>query len=59
MATMRFGPWAERISAWAKQGLDVYCYFDNDENGYAPAMPFASRSCLPRSASSSVPGINL
>jgi uncharacterized protein YecE (DUF72 family) len=33
MATMRFGPWAERISAWAKQGLDVYCYFDNGEKG--------------------------
>lgn len=27
--------WAERISDWSKGGLDVYCYFDNDEAGYA------------------------
>jgi uncharacterized protein YecE (DUF72 family) len=28
--------WAERIGGWAKKGLDVYCYFDNDQAGYAP-----------------------
>ena len=28
--------WAKRIAAWAKQGLDVYCYFDNDDRGFAP-----------------------
>ena len=28
--------WAKRIRAWAKAGLHVYCYFDNDEGGYAP-----------------------
>jgi uncharacterized protein YecE (DUF72 family) len=28
--------WAKRIRAWAKAGLDVYCYFDNDDSGYAP-----------------------
>ena len=28
--------WAERIRGWAKQGLDVYCYFDNDERAFAP-----------------------
>jgi uncharacterized protein YecE (DUF72 family) len=27
--------WAKRIRAWSKKGLDVYCYFDNDEKGYA------------------------
>lgn len=27
--------WAERITAWTRQGLDVYCYFDNDERAYA------------------------
>ncbi len=27
--------WAGAISAWAKVGKDVYCYFDNDQNGYA------------------------
>jgi uncharacterized protein YecE (DUF72 family) len=28
--------WAERISRWRARGLDVYCYFDNDEKAYAP-----------------------
>lgn len=27
--------WAGALSAWAKQGREIYCYFDNDENGYA------------------------
>jgi uncharacterized protein YecE (DUF72 family) len=28
-------PWAAQFSAWARQGRDVYCYFDNDQAGYA------------------------
>ncbi len=27
--------WADRIRAWTERGLDVYCYFDNDDAGYA------------------------
>jgi uncharacterized protein YecE (DUF72 family) len=27
--------WAGAISQWQKQGKDVYCYFDNDQAGYA------------------------
>jgi uncharacterized protein YecE (DUF72 family) len=27
--------WASDISAWAAQGKAVFCYFDNDEAGYA------------------------
>ncbi len=27
--------WARRISDWNGEGLDVYCYFDNDQNAYA------------------------
>jgi uncharacterized protein YecE (DUF72 family) len=27
--------WAGAISTWAKQGLRVYCYLDNDEAGHA------------------------
>jgi uncharacterized protein YecE (DUF72 family) len=27
--------WAKRMLAWQASGLDVYCYFDNDEAGYA------------------------
>lgn len=28
--------WARRIGGWRDSGLDIYCYFDNDEAGYAP-----------------------
>jgi uncharacterized protein YecE (DUF72 family) len=31
----RLARWAGTFSAWLKEGLDVYCYFDNDEVGYA------------------------
>ena len=31
----RLAGWAGTFSAWLKEGLDVYCYFDNDEAGYA------------------------
>ena len=27
---------AGAINTWLEQGKDVYCYFDNDQNGYAP-----------------------
>jgi uncharacterized protein YecE (DUF72 family) len=27
--------WKERIEGWEAEGRDVYCYFDNDERGYA------------------------
>jgi uncharacterized protein YecE (DUF72 family) len=27
--------WSDAFSAWQQQGLSVYCYFDNDEAGYA------------------------
>jgi uncharacterized protein YecE (DUF72 family) len=27
--------WAGAFSTWRRQGKDVYCYFDNDEAGYA------------------------
>ncbi|HMA66673.1 MAG TPA: DUF72 domain-containing protein [Desulfosalsimonadaceae bacterium] len=27
--------WAKRIRSWLAQGIEVFCYFDNDENGYA------------------------
>ena len=28
--------WAKDIKKWHKEGRSVYCYFDNDESGYAP-----------------------
>ena len=27
--------WAGEFSVWAKEGKEIYCYFDNDEAGYA------------------------
>lgn len=27
--------WAGAFSTWSRQGLDVYCYFDNDQAAYA------------------------
>ncbi len=27
--------WANKCTAWSRSGHDVYCYFDNDEKGYA------------------------
>jgi uncharacterized protein YecE (DUF72 family) len=28
--------WAGALTGWARQGKQIYCYFDNDEAGYAP-----------------------
>ncbi|GAB4191000.1 MAG: DUF72 domain-containing protein [Simkaniaceae bacterium] len=28
--------WAKKIIDWRNDGRDVYCYFDNDQKGYAP-----------------------
>jgi uncharacterized protein YecE (DUF72 family) len=28
--------WAKQFNDWAKKGIEVFCYFDNDEKGYAP-----------------------
>lgn len=27
--------WARKFKKWTKEGREVYCYFDNDQNGYA------------------------
>lgn len=29
------GGWAGAINSWKDQGKDIFCYFDNDQNGYA------------------------
>lgn len=38
--TRTLGEWASKIEQWREQGLDVYCYFDNDECGYAARNAF-------------------
>lgn len=34
-STQALAGWAGAISTWQRQGRDVYCYFNNDEAGYA------------------------
>jgi uncharacterized protein YecE (DUF72 family) len=33
--TQTLADWAGAISAWSRQGREVFCYFDNDEAGFA------------------------
>ncbi len=33
--TETLAEWAATFSGWAEEGRDTYCYFDNDELGYA------------------------
>ena len=40
--------WVGAFSAWKAKGLDVYCYFDNDEAGYAVANALALRDLVGR-----------
>jgi uncharacterized protein YecE (DUF72 family) len=40
--------WAKRIAAWARDGLDVFVYFDNDQAGYAPANALSLKSMFSR-----------
>jgi uncharacterized protein YecE (DUF72 family) len=35
-STESLSGWAGAISTWVRQGREVFCYFDNDEAGYAP-----------------------
>jgi uncharacterized protein YecE (DUF72 family) len=34
-STQTLAGWAGAFSAWENQGLEIFCYFDNDEAGYA------------------------
>ncbi len=38
--------WARVLSDWHDAGLDCYCYFDNDEQGYAPMNALALQGRL-------------
>jgi uncharacterized protein YecE (DUF72 family) len=40
--------WAGEISAWTSQGKEVFCYFDNDEAGYAPQNALSLKKLLSR-----------
>jgi uncharacterized protein YecE (DUF72 family) len=38
--------WARTLAAWSHQGLDAYCYFDNDQHGYAAQNAATLRDLL-------------
>ncbi len=44
----RLRPWAHRCAEWAQDGKDVFCYFDNDEAGYAVKDALALRKLVDR-----------
>ncbi len=40
--------WAEALSGWAGQKKEVFCYFDNDEAGYAAQNAFTLQGMVDR-----------
>lgn len=38
--------WARRLQTWEAEGLDVYCFFDNDEAGFAAHNALTMRRLL-------------
>jgi uncharacterized protein YecE (DUF72 family) len=45
----RLSGWAGDFVSWAVQGHAVFCYFDNDERGYAARNALRLRAMLPES----------
>lgn len=46
----RLAQWADRFGVWAAKGMDIYCYFDNDQEGYAAMNAQDLRSLLHRTS---------
>ncbi len=44
--TKTLGDWATTISTWVSQGKEVFCYFDNDEAGYAAQNALSLKKML-------------
>ncbi len=45
-STQNLSMWAGDISTWVNQGIEVFCYFDNDEAGYAAQDALRLREML-------------
>ena len=43
--------WAVKLHAWLADGHDVYCYFDNDQTGFAARDALRLRECIEKGAS--------
>ncbi len=39
--------WSHKIANWCKQGITTYCYFDNDDKGYAVQDALKLKKMLP------------
>jgi uncharacterized protein YecE (DUF72 family) len=40
--------WVRRFLDWRKSGKDVYCFFDNDQDGYAALNALATQDMISR-----------
>ena len=49
--------WADDFSIWAKEGKDIFCYFDNDEAGYAPRDALRLREMVEKRVEFSQPKV--
>ncbi|MFO7767070.1 MAG: DUF72 domain-containing protein [Pelovirga sp.] len=38
--------WAGALCSWARQGKDIFCFFDNDQQGYAPQNALKLKTML-------------
>jgi uncharacterized protein YecE (DUF72 family) len=50
--TQRLNRWADDIFSWADKGRAIYCYFDNDEAGYAAQNALHLQSILSKCSDS-------
>jgi len=44
--TQTLAEWADAFSTWRGQGKEIFCYFDNDQAGYAPLDAWNLREML-------------
>ncbi len=38
--------WAGKFDKWSKNSKEIYCYFDNDQNGYAPKNAYTLQNIV-------------
>ncbi|HSR12584.1 MAG TPA: DUF72 domain-containing protein, partial [Thermodesulfobacteriota bacterium] len=48
--------WAKNFTGWAAEGKKVYCYFDNDQSGYAALNALRLQDMIRGKRTSNVPG---
>jgi len=43
---MHLNKWARKFRKWVSQGKDIYCYFDNDQSGFAAKNALALKQII-------------